>query len=880
MSKRMPNILKRREAKKGIPVTQESNTTTALNVNSKINVIVLKVIPDKVSNSNQDFLNGDICTDSSNDSDIEVISSSIKEKKNTAKSITASAKYLKTVLKGSKAKLKNVASILKETKTESRSIKSFLVPEQSKPCLMLTNHTVSRDKITDDEAGILVENLRDSEKSQIFCKSFENNENLLHKIGENASRDFFQPNDQINNTLESEENVNIVTPQSIEETESNITLKQFKNKFKVTKQSNTLMTLRNDTDLKDQTIDDETGISFEDLVDLADDEKFPCINDKLMDDGNALKNSSKNCLSPTKISNCYVDPENYDVNNVTFQLRDKDLVDNSDGTKHASSRVNSVADDEADISKTNDVLHGISDDSISNSDSYRKGFVDSLPPKDDPSIINNAPLNITSVGNTLLSTDDTESLNSLVRLKCTNCLTLVQCPEVEPQMECQKCCLKYQYQCKICTSGFVSLYSLYTHLIKFHSRGEAVHSLIIKPQYVKKPRQIKRLQCDSTEIYNCQKCGSVFKLETIKNKHEAICSRNPKLNCPFCSLAMSFKKNLKEHMIKLHSESFEMNEVDGIINQIVKDGNKKRRDEKAASLLQMLQVAYCRKCDRRTPVHELLNGEMNCAICSENFVFTCTDPQCSRIFPTAKALSSHARMLHIEKRDHYRCAHCLYATTSSRDLIRHQKDCGDLVILPPRLFVCPNCDKSFKKERYLQVHLQRPETCARNKQRELVCPKCNRTFRMQHWLQNHRCESVTTPLELSEPTLPMELSSTELVPLQEPEYPCPDCGKVFKQMRWFNAHKEKYCYKQRVLYRCAHCRYQGFEKKKLKVHIRCAHIHLCTGKKLRCVKCGTKWTSIYSLNRHLDNCSGDYETERVKMRRKKKKSWEEMFGYV
>lgn len=298
----------------------------------------------------------------------------------------------------------------------------------------------------------------------------------------------------------------------------------------------------------------------------------------------------------------------------------------------------------------------------------------------------------------------------------------------------------------------------------------------------------------------------------------------------------------------------------------------------------MLQMAYCCNCDRRTPVDELLDGEMTCAICGENLVFTCTDPQCSRTFPTAKALSSHARMLHIEKRDHYRCAQCLYATTSSKDLAKHQKDCGDLVILPPRLFVCPKCEKGFKKERYLQVHLQRPEACTRYKKIELVCPKCNRTFRKQHWLQNHRCEPVATPLEHVatplEPPEPTDLPPTGLVPRQEPEYPCPDCGKTFKQMRWYNAHREKYCDKQRVLYRCAHCRYQGFEKKKLKVHMRCAHIHLCTGKKLCCVRCGTKWTSIYCLNRHLDNCSGDYETERVKLRRKKKKTWGEIFEYV
>lgn len=58
---------------------------------------------------------------------------------------------------------------------------------------------------------------------------------------------------------------------------------------------------------------------------------------------------------------------------------------------------------------SDDILDGISDDSnnISNSDGNEKGFVDSLPPKDDPSIINNAPLNVHSVGDSILSTDDT-----------------------------------------------------------------------------------------------------------------------------------------------------------------------------------------------------------------------------------------------------------------------------------------------------------------------------------------------------------------------------------------------------------------------------------------------------------------------------------------
>lgn len=65
-----------------------------------------------------------------------------------------------------------------------------------------------------------------------------------------------------------EDDITIVTPQSIDKTESNTMFKQSKNKFKIIKQSKTLVTSSNDSDLKDQITDDETGISFEDLLDL------------------------------------------------------------------------------------------------------------------------------------------------------------------------------------------------------------------------------------------------------------------------------------------------------------------------------------------------------------------------------------------------------------------------------------------------------------------------------------------------------------------------------------------------------------------------------------------------------------------------------------
>lgn len=63
--------------------------------------------------------------------------------------------------------------------------------------------------------------------------------------------------------------MNAIEPQSIDKTESYVMLKQYINTFKGITQSKTLRTLGNYTDLKDQMSDDKTGISLEDLLDLA-----------------------------------------------------------------------------------------------------------------------------------------------------------------------------------------------------------------------------------------------------------------------------------------------------------------------------------------------------------------------------------------------------------------------------------------------------------------------------------------------------------------------------------------------------------------------------------------------------------------------------------
>ncbi|KAJ8683789.1 hypothetical protein QAD02_019581 [Eretmocerus hayati] len=399
-----------------------------------------------------------------------------------------------------------------------------------------------------------------------------------------------------------------------------------------------------------------------------------------------------------------------------------------------------------------------------------------------------------------------------IHMCCKSCTLLKNLESDNSVKFCPKCQKLMMYQCKLCKSRFFKWTLICTHLTKFHqvlSRYDGTKSLPERANSL--PQQKSNKTAAPLGAAENQRAGTCYK----------------------CGIMFQNTANLKSHEEICETSPYFLCKYCGLrtiskknlrqhlVNQHREDFNEIELDDILCDAFNVglstgpkdLFIGSCLKCDVRS---KLVNGEYSCETCDSPIVYECGDPNCSKNFFWIQELRNHVTMFH-----HRRiCDECLQPMENQQCMVEHAKSCGVSEKIPK--YFCSVCSY----EAY-SIH-------------EFVL----------HLIKTHPKQRI--------------------VPL----YKCSSCKskKVYKTMKYFKEHISHYCSKLNNLLKCAHCRYQTLEKKKIRIHLRCNHVELFTGKRLICRKCGLKWSSIFKLNNHVGGCTGvPSATRKMSTKRKRRK---------
>ncbi|CAH3979091.1 zinc finger protein 28-like isoform X1 [Pieris brassicae] len=135
-------------------------------------------------------------------------------------------------------------------------------------------------------------------------------------------------------------------------------------------------------------------------------------------------------------------------------------------------------------------------------------------------------------------------------------------------------------------------------------------------------------------------------------------------------------------------------------------------------------------------------------------------PECPQILASNYYLNRHIRRCH-KKEDNFICATCGRGFTFRGEMMTHVKNVHNKHLKPRKTFSCDLCDKVFKCQKSVTIHIRSAHTG----QRPAVCTVCDSSFFHEDYLKEHmRLHTGETPFK------------------------CPVCGRGYAQLGNMKSH--------------------------------------------------------------------------------------------
>ena len=183
-----------------------------------------------------------------------------------------------------------------------------------------------------------------------------------------------------------------------------------------------------------------------------------------------------------------------------------------------------------------------------------------------------------------------------------------------------------------------------------------------------------------------------------------------------------------------------------------------------------------------------------------NETFRCNSDGCQQVFDTRLALEEH-RKAHVGSFvcDYDRCG---YAAITLHDLDKHKRNCH---LENNGLIKCSFCDKSYKDEYGLNLHILKVHPELRPDIPLLVCDQrdCQYKTKSKAYYDQHKA-SHRLPLKCDTcykrfaEQLNLENHKNKHTMTDRNTFKCPDCGKEYKDLKGLRKHKDSY-HKQKTI---------------------------------------------------------------------------------
>ena len=334
---------------------------------------------------------------------------------------------------------------------------------------------------------------------------------------------------------------------------------------------------------------------------------------------------------------------------------------------------------------------------------------------------------------------------------------------------------------------------------------------------------------ETNRPFKCEICDAEFETEKKLKMHLACVDHdnNDNVKCDICGTEFSQKKNMEIHKRvhhKIEPKSSDIGDSNETIPpEIPYNNDNNSHDNQVHEEKKLFRCAYCESnfdtLEELSSHHKQLHKDkrlrLKCSICTQSFLakrsltrhiktvhegikpFKCE--LCNVGYYTNIRLRCHYQRVHKEKKrklkTSFKCEYCNTEFSSKTSLITHNKKFHDgkklhYKPLPKKPFKCPICNKGYKVEYYLTLHIQG----VHEGKKPFLCELCNNAFGTIKALNNHHKQAHEGKNPLN----------------------CKVCGKLFLKKFVLNRHMKIHRNEKPVS--CNQCNMTFRQKGDLKKH--------------------------------------------------------------
>ena len=334
---------------------------------------------------------------------------------------------------------------------------------------------------------------------------------------------------------------------------------------------------------------------------------------------------------------------------------------------------------------------------------------------------------------------------------------------------------------------------------------------------------------ETNRPFKCEICDAEFETEKKLKMHLACVDHdnNDNVKCDICGTEFSQKKNMEIHKRvhhKIEPKSSDIGDSNETIPpEIPYNNDNNSHDNQVHEEKKLFRCAYCESnfdtLEELSSHHKQLHKDkrlrLKCSICTQSFLakrsltrhiktvhegikpFKCE--LCNVGYYTNIRLRCHYQRVHKEKKrklkTSFKCEYCNTEFSSKTSLITHNKKFHDgkklhYKPLPKKPFKCPICNKGYKVEYYLTLHIQG----VHEGKKPFICELCNNAFGTIKAVNNHHKQAHEGKNPLN----------------------CKVCGKLFLKKFVLNRHMKIHRNEKPVS--CNQCNMTFRQKGDLKKH--------------------------------------------------------------